>query len=145
MPTGAKVLLFFLFIPFLAGIGHDVYLNYFSDDEKIKTVKRLQIDPEAFLPSDLGWIWEEYHISSMDLARTMVEPEIWKEQVDPILQLPTMVVGAVPLALGIVFLLISFILGVWPFSRYGKLRKQKDDDFAVYKSAKESSYKYNKK
>ena len=145
MSGGVKTFLVILLIPFLAGAGHDVYLNYFSNDEKIKQAKRLQINPEDFLASDLGWVWGNYHPASMEMARGAVEPEIWQSNVDPILQLPAMVVGLIPFALGVIYSLLAFVLGIWPFSRYGKLRKQKDDDFAVYKHAKSNAIKYTKK
>lgn len=145
MSSSVKTFVFILLIPFLAGLGHDLYLNYFSDKQKIEQVKRLQIDPEKFLASDLGWIWENYFPASMETARGMVEPEIWQLQVDPILQMPTIIVGIIPFFIGCVFLLLAFVLGVWPFSRYGKLRRQKEDDFAVYSHAKEKAVKFTKK
>lgn len=145
MPTAAKTILIILLLPFLAGLGHDVYINYFSDNEKIKEIKRLQVDPEAFLPSDLGWVWGEYHPASMNMMRDMIEPEVWKEKLDPLLQKPTILVAIVPFAVGVVFLLLTFILGVWPFSRFGQMRKEKDVDYAVYKNAKENAKKYSRK
>ena len=145
MSGGVKIFIFILLLPFFAGVGHDVYINYFSDDQKIKEIKRLQIDPEEFLVSDMGWIWTNYSPSTMQAARDMVEVEVWKESVDPILQLPTMIVGIFPLFFGCIFLLLSFVLGVWPFSRYGYARKEKAEDFAVYKHAKTKAIKYSKK
>ncbi len=142
MSGGIKAFLIILLLPFLAGVGHDVYLNYFSDDEKIKQAKRLQINPEDFLASDLGWVWENYHPASMEMARDMVDPEKWQSDVDPILQLPAMVVGIVPFMLGLIYSFLAFILGIWPFSRYGQMRKTKDDDFAVYKHAKSNAIKF---
>ena len=145
MSGGVKIFLFILLLPLMASIGHDVYINYFSDSDKIKEIKRLQIDPNEFLVSDVGWIWQEYHPSSMETARTMVEAEVWKVQVDPILQLPTMVVSFFPFFFGCVFLLLALVLGVWPFSRYGFTKKEKAEDFAVYKHAKSRAIKYTKK
>jgi len=111
----------------------------------MQQIKSLQIEPDKFIMSDLGWVWNEYAAENMKMARTMVEPEIWKDQVDPILQMPTIVASIVPAIAGIVFLIIAFILGVWPFSHYGRKRREKDDDFAVYRHAKSNATKYKKK
>ena len=145
MSGGVKIFLTLLLLPLLASIGHDIYINYFSDSDKIKEIKRLQIDPDEFLVSDLGWIWQTYNPSSMEAAREQIQPEVWKAQVDPVLQLPTMVVAFFPCFFGCVFLLFALVLGVWPFSRYGFSRKDKADDFAVYKHAKSHSIKYKKR
>lgn len=145
MPNNVKIIIFILLLPFFAGLGHDVYINYFSGSDKIKQIKQLQIDPGKFIASDIGWVWNEYAPENMKAARTMVEPEIWKEQVDPILKLPTMVAGIIPAFVGFVFLLIAFVLGVWPFSQYGRARREKEEDFAVYGHAKSNAVKYNKK
>lgn len=145
MPSGAKILLFILLMPFLAALGHDVYQSYLSDDDKIKQVKRLKVDLDEFKPSDVGWIWQKYHKESMEMAYNSVEPEMWEKKVNPILQMPSMGVGIVPFILGCVYLLLSFILGVWPFSRHGQLKSDGKDDFAVYKHAKSKTIKYSKK
>lgn len=145
MTGGVKTLLTILLLPLLASIGHDVYINYFSDSDKIKEIKRLQIDPDEFLVSDLGWIWQEYSPNTMKTARENIQTEVWKESVDPILQLPTMVVAFLPCFFGCVFLIFALVLGVWPFSRYGFTRKGKEEDFEVYKHAKANSLKYKKR
>jgi hypothetical protein len=134
-----------MLLPFFAAVGHDIYFNYFSDEEKIKQVQKLRINPEEYLVSDMGWVWQKYHPASMQMARDAIEPEIWMQEVDPILQLPTMVVGLVPFFLACIFLLLTFVLGVWPYTRYGKIRKSKEEDFAVYKHAKTNTMKYTKK
>ncbi len=141
MGSGTKFFLFIMLLPFLAGAGHDIYLNYFSDPEKVEQLKALQIDPDQFLISDLGWIWTEYAPGIMKEARTLMSSRTWSQYVDPVLQLPTMVVSIVPFFCVTVLLLIAFILGIWPFSRF----KAKQDDFAVYKHAKTKAVKYSKK
>lgn len=145
MSDSAKIFILIMIIPFLSAVGHDVYLNYFSDSEKMRQIKSLQIDPDKFIPSDLGWVWHEYAPENMKTARTMVEPEIWKDQVDPILQTPSIIVSMVPAFAGSVFLIIAFVLGVWPFSHYGRRRREKEDDFAVYSHARSNTVKYKKK
>lgn len=147
MPDGAKTLLVILLIPFLAGLGHDIYFNYFSDDERIREIKALRIDPEKFLVSDLGWVWNEYSPNTMEATRNMMEPETWVSKLDPVLQLPTMVVGLIPWAIAAIYLSLAWLLGIWPCAgrsiSFGRRRKK--DDFAVYKHAKTKSVKYKKK
>ena len=148
MPDGAKTLLVLLLIPFLLALGHDIYFNYFSDDEKIREVKAMRIDPEEFLISDAGWVWNEYAPSSMESARMSFEPETWRSKIDPILQLPTMVVGLIPWAFAATYLLIAYILGIWPCQ--GRMlnilpKRKRKDDFAVYKHAKTKATKYKRK
>lgn len=132
MPSGAKLFLFILFLPFLAALGHDLYLNYYADEEKREQLQALNIDPEEFMISDAGWVWQEYSEPTMDSAREAIAPETWKHNIDPILQLPTIVVAIIPFFFGAVFLLITFILGIWPFTRHGTSRKKSDKDFVVY-------------
>lgn len=145
MSSSIKLFLFFMLLPFLVAVGHDVHMNYLADDEKIREVKNLRIDPNDFLASDLGWIWQKYHKPSMEIARTSVEPEVWKAKVDPILQLPTMVVGIIPFFTASVFLLLAYVIGVWPFSRYARTPRTGGSEYAVYKHAKSKTVKYSKK
>jgi|GEM_PF-2373535 len=149
MPDGAKTLLVILLIPFLLALGHDLYINYFSDDEKIREVKALRIDPEKFLISDAGWVWNEYSASTMEATRGMIDPETWTAKLDPVLQLPTMIVGLIPWAMTLVYLSFSALFGFWPCTNsvisFGGKRRRKNDDFAVYKHAKTKSVKYKKK
>ena len=149
MPDGAKTLLVILLIPFLVALGHDLYINYFSDDEKIREVKALRINPEKFLVSDMGWVWNEYSANSMETVRDSVEPKTWAAKIDPVLQLPTMIVGLIPWAITLVYLSFSALFGFWPCTSsvisFGGMRRRKNDDFAVYKHAKAKSVKYKKK
>ncbi len=150
MPDGAKTFLVIMLIPFLLGLGHDIYFNYFADDEKIREVKALRIDPKAFLVSDAGWVWSEYAPSSLETVRDSFEPSTWRGYVDPVLRLPTMVVGLIPFAISFVYLILSWVLGIWPCSgrqiSFGGLgRRRKNNDYAVYKHAKAKSVKYKKK
>lgn len=146
MSGGGKIFLFILLLPFLAVLGHDVYYSYFSNDDKIRQVERLNIDPNAFEMSDLGWIWNNYSPDTMEIARDGVEPDIWKEKVDPILQYPAMIVVIIPFAMGLIFCLFARILGVWPFAdkMSSFSRKGKESD-AVYKHAKSKALKYSRK
>ena len=111
----------------------------------MRAVKNLRIDPEEFLISDLGWLWQNYFPQSMQIARDSTEPSIWVSHIDPILQMPSMVVGIMPFFIGCVYLLLAFVLGVWPFTKFGRERRETAADFAVYKHAKDKSMKFSKK
>ena len=145
MPQAAKILLFICALPFLAGLGHDVYLNYFSDDEKMREIKNLQVNPQDFMMSDLGWVWQRYSPNTMEMVRGMVEPKVWENKIDPILQEPTLLVTAAPIVAAIIALLVTFVLGVWPFTRIGHKRKESKTNFGVYKNAKGKKVSYKKK
>lgn len=145
MSAGAKTFIFILLLPFFAALGHDVYHSYFSSDEKIKQIERLNIEPDNFQMSDVGWLWQEYAPNSMQSARDMIEPEAWSAQLDPFLQMTSMVAALIPFGVGLIYLALAFILGVWPFSRFGATRREKSNDYAVYEHAKEKSFKFKKK
>ena len=145
MPGAAKILLFILCLPFFASLGHDIYLNYFSDDEKIQQAKNLQVDPTDFMFSDLGWVWQTYSPFTMETAKDMVGEDKWKKKYDPILQQSTMVVTAVPPILGLIFLAITFVFGIWPFSRFGAERARDKKGYGAYDRAKTRTTKYGRK
>ena len=140
MSSSVKTFLILMFIPFLLAAGHDIYLNYFSDNEKILHARSVQINPENFLVSDLGWVLYHYIPKGMDIARDTTKPETWEEKIDPILRLPTMVIGLIPFIGSLIYSLLAFVLGIWPFSHAGQTRNEKESDFAVYKHAKETKY-----
>ncbi len=148
MSGGAKTFLVILLIPFLMGLGHDIYFNYFSDDEKIKDLKSLQINPKEFLISDAGWVWNNYSPNTLEAARMSFETSTWRTIIDPVLQLPTMIVGLLPWLAGVTYLLIAYILGIWPCS--GRVinfmpRRKRKDDFVVYKHAQSNATKFKRK
>jgi hypothetical protein len=145
MPSAAKQILFILLIPFLLAASHDIYLNYFSTSEKIREIKSLRVNTDEFMVSDLGWVWQAYGPSTMEMARDMTEESAWKVNVDPILQQPTLYVAVLPFLGGAVGLLVTFILGVWPFSRFGTQRKKDKAGYGVYKNAKGAKVNYKKK
>lgn len=134
--TPARSLLLIASIPLILAISHDVYINYFSDSQKIREIKSLQINPHDFMMSDLGWVWQEYSANTMQTARDMTSETTWRANIDPILQEPTMLVALAPLGAGIVTLLFTFILGVWPFSRIGRARRESKTNYGVYKNAR---------
>ncbi len=146
MSSSGKIFLFILLLPFFAALGHDVYYSYFSDEQKLKQIERMNIDITDFKISDAGWVWQTYSPQTMEQARQSIEPAIWEQKIDPLLQYPTMVMAGVPFMLGAIFCVFAMILGVWPFTRAGaRLTHQSADDYAVYKHAKGKATKYSRK
>jgi hypothetical protein len=140
-----RILLFLLLLPFLAAVGHDVYINFFSDDEKIRQVKRLDIDPEDFLISDLGWVMQEHAPGTYMTMRDMVGDESWREFVDPVLAMPTMVVAAIPFLVAAVLAVLIYLVTNRAIFQVGGWKRSKNADFSVYKHAKSNSMKFKRK
>jgi len=161
MPDGAKTLLTILLIPFLLAAGHDIYINYFSDPETIENIKNLQIQdiaddvvnaelpPNRFLISDMGWVWNEYAPNMMSAAREMVSADKWSSMINPILKLPTMIVGLIPWLITFAYLIFARLAGFWPcannpFSfRFNKKTKT-EKKFKVYETEKVKKKKYKR-
>lgn len=118
MPTAAKNILFILLIPFLLSMGHDLYLNYVSNSPRAKQIKSLRAAPNALIVSDAGWIWQEYSPKTMQTAKDLIGPDIWESNIDPLLEKPTSSLTILPFVPGVIFILITFILRVWPFSKH---------------------------
>ena len=130
MSGGSKLFLFILFLPFLLALGHDLHLAYFSNDEKIQQLENLNIDTSQFRISDLGWVWTNRSADSYEWARQNVSTDTWQNILDPILQLPTMVVALIPFVFGILILMIMFVLGVGP---YKGMSNKGNSEYSVYK------------
>lgn len=139
MPPAAKNLLLIVLIPLILAAGHDIYLNYFSDNAKIQEIKNLDIDLSYFMMSDLGWIWQNYSPSSMEAVKETVAPETWETAINPVLKQTSILVAIVPFLASLAFLGLTFLMGIWPFSKHGKLRKEKRDGYGVYRNAKEKT------
>jgi len=147
MSNRVKSFLFILLIPFFFALGHDVYLNYFSDDTKIEKIKALEVEPKGFNTTDFGWVWVNYSKESFDLTRNNVSTETWRNVVSPLLKMKTMLVGAIPYFIGLVYLLLAWIIGIWPFAHLNRFKSfggSKGKSKGVYKNAKASRTKYKR-
>ncbi len=145
MPQTAKNLLIILFIPFLLGLGNDIYLNYLSNSEKVRQLKNLEINPKEFMLSDIGWVWQEYSPDSLALAQNIVGTPAWQNNLEPVLRQPTLLVAAILPICGALSLLTTFVLGIWPFEKYGKRRRRDKEGYGIYKKAKGKKAKYSRK
>ncbi|NCO03807.1 MAG: hypothetical protein GW903_06415 [Alphaproteobacteria bacterium] len=110
MSSGSKTLLIILLIPFLMGVAHDVYYNYFSSQDKIIQSKNLNIDPAKFKITDAGWVFIQYAPNTFQGLRSAAPQSVWRNGIDPILRLPTMVVGLIPFLIAFVIILLNKFL-----------------------------------
>ncbi len=140
MPTAAKNILFILLIPFLLSLGHDLYLNYVSNSPRAEQIKSLRVAPNALIVSDAGWIWQEYSPNSMQMTKDMIGEDVWGQNIDPLLTKPTMSLTIIPFVVGVIALLITFILGVWPFSKHDHRIKARPTTYR-HETGKKLKYK----
>lgn len=116
MSDGVKLWCFLLLIPFFAAIGHDLYANFYKNEEAKTRLEAFEIDPNAYQGSDLGYLLVTYTPEAYEKAREIVGEDRWVTWVDPVLRLYTFVVALVPATLFFIWLLISRIFDIWPFS-----------------------------
>ncbi len=138
-----RFLLFFLFLPFLAAIGHDLYVNYYLDEDKLRDLKNLRPEFDNFLISDLGWVWNEYAPNGLEVFKDSFSIEAWEGYILPVLSMPTMVVTLIPFTIAAI---IAIILKLIHSEISFKLTKNhKGNDKTVYKNSKSSATKYKRK
>lgn len=113
MKKGVKFWFFILLIPFFLSLGHDLFANYYLDQNKKLRLEALDIDPRAYQSSDLGYLLVRYIPETFETTRNAMGEEEWSRWVDPILRLYTFVVALVPAILLCIWLLVSNILDVW--------------------------------
>lgn len=116
MSDGARLWCFLLLIPFFATLGHDLWANYYANEEQKTRLEAFEIDPTAYQGSDLGYLLVAYVPEIYEAAREMVGQDNWAKWVDPILRLYTFVVALIPPILFFIWLLISRIFDLWPFA-----------------------------
>jgi hypothetical protein len=124
MKDNATRWLFVLLIPFLLAIGHDVYANYWLDEERKAKLEAFDIDPTAYQSSDIGYLLTEYTPDIYVTAKDMVPEESWQKWVDPVLRQYTFVLAGIPAVLFSLWLLIARIFDSGPFSGGTSSRKE---------------------
>ncbi len=114
MSNGGKTLLFILLLPLSFAIGFDAYINFYLNQENLAMLEALRLDPEAVMPSDFGYLLVTYVPSFYENMKLLFTEETWNQWVDPVLQMYTTLVTAIPLALYMLWLAIAKIVGFWP-------------------------------
>lgn len=143
MSGNAKIWLVILLLPFLAAIGYDFNANYFSTPEQKAKLEALQIDPEAYHISDLGYIFLTHAPDEYHLARESIAPETWNAWIDPVLQTETFVVALAPFAVFCVWLLIARIFSLWPFAGSPLISRKSGDKLDRVQNA--AAFKFKRK
>ncbi|MEM6810848.1 MAG: hypothetical protein AAF549_00090 [Pseudomonadota bacterium] len=134
-----KFFLVLLFIPFLASVGHDIYLNYLASDEQRRDFKSFQVRMQDFKASDLGWVWREYSPNSFNGMRDSMNIDTWQTYVDPVLRNPTMLVAATPFVLGAVLSFVYSFLFT-PISMSSSVARNRDQALGRGKQAKQMKF-----
>lgn len=118
MSDTIKLWCFILLIPFLAAIGHDIYANYYKNEENRAKIEAMEIDPSTYQGSDLGYLLVTYTPELYENSKVALGQENWTAWVDPVLQLYTWIVALIPLAVFLTWLLIARIFDIWPYADY---------------------------
>lgn len=126
MKDGVKTWFFVLLIPFLLAIGHDIYANYWLDEERKARLEAFDIDPTAYQSSDIGYLFTEYLPNFYISAKETIPEQQWRTWVDPLLQQYTFVVAGIPAVILSLWLLIARILDSGPFSGGGRRKEEKN-------------------
>jgi hypothetical protein len=145
MSGGLKFFCFLLLIPFLAAIGHDLYVAYYSDPEKVAKLEMLDIDPQAYQVSDAGYLLLHYAPGFYEDARTTIGEASWMKYVDPVLKQYTFVVALIPAVLFYFYLLVAFVIGLPPFSGSRFVKKAADYTEPYERRNTETAFKYKRK
>lgn len=119
MSEGVKLWCFLLLIPFFLTLGHDLYGNFYKNDESRARLEAFEIDPTAYRGSDVGYLFVTYAPNFYEKSKDFIGQENWIRWIDPILRLYTFIVALVPATLFFIWLLISRIFDIWPFAEPG--------------------------
>ncbi len=91
--------IFVLLLPILAALGHDAYATYKDEDFD-----------KAMMFSDVGYLWTTYDPGTYQWAQQNIDQSLWDSMLTPLLEQTTVLIAAVPLAVGlIVFAVIALI------------------------------------
>jgi hypothetical protein len=141
-----RILLFLLILPFLAAVGHDLYINYYLDEDKLRDLQNLRPSLKDFLISDLGWVWNKYAPTGMEIFKDTVQPGTWENIFLPILQKPTMLITAIPFAaLFVLNMIIKIFKGEKIINFEARGAKKHKVEPNVYKHAKSKNMKFTRK
>lgn len=157
MSDGLKLFVVILMLPFLAAVGHDVYLNYFSnvppgsdfsefDVEDIKVdIKNLDIKSGSFKTSELGWVWQHYSPNSLRSVNLLIDETVWDTLIDPLLKMKTIIVGLLPALFGLFILALFYGSRLPMWVKTKSAQKRAHIDYAVYNHAKGKKFQYKRK
>lgn len=144
MSDTVKLWCFLLLLPFFLVVGHDLYANYLSDEDKKARLEAFDIDPNAYQSSDMGYLVVKYIPSAYENVTSVIGQDNWAKWIDPVLRLYSFVVALIPALLFFIWLLISRIFDIWPFS--GSIGRGEKDVYGRKKTAPQSGqFKYKRR
>lgn len=144
MSEGAKLWCFILLIPFFLALGHDLYANYYLNQDKKTRLEAFEIDPKAYQSSDMGYLLVKYMPETFEVTRNAIGEEQWTKWIDPLLRLYTFVVALVPAILFFIWLLISRLLDILLFaSSPARSSRINESQPGKYRESDQMKYKRN--
>lgn len=102
---GLSVVCFLVALPFLAVLGHDVYVTYQDQDLT-----------REMMFSNLGYLWTSYGPESYKWAQDNIDKATWDSILVPVLKVRSVLATGVPAALFYALLGILKLLNLPPFS-----------------------------
>ena len=156
MQANIKLWSFIVLLPLIAAISFDLYVNFYKDEEnraKIEAMDIANIPPinpsEEYRASDFGYLLVKYIPSVYEGLRGMYDEATWRQWVDPILRLYTVVVAAIPAAAFFLCLLVFQGLKKLP-DILGKKKGYKNDkkfmkNDPLDKRSKSEPFKYKRR
>lgn len=144
MPNGVKIFLVILSIPLILSISHDIYINFFTNQDKLEKIQRLDVNPDMFDMTDLGWVWIEYSKDTYNLARESISADNWRKFIAPTLKMKTIIISMAPLIIGIIFTIFTWMLGIWPFAYLNRF-KSKNISPTIYSKETYQKTEYKRK
>ena len=121
----------FLLVIAIASVGHDGYIFYLNQDK----------NPEPTL-SMAGFFIEEYALEYGQAALDMIGEENWKNYVDPILQLKTIILFGIP---ALLLLGLGKICAIIKDRKDNKWARDMNIGGISSRNAKGKRFKYSKK
>jgi len=126
-------------LPFLAVLGHDLYMSYNNPNLDIN-------NPVMF--SDLGWLWLQYNEEGYRWTRANVDAAIWSDIIDPLLEQRAILITIIPVAFFVGLIILFKIIQMGPWNANVRLRGRsgsgKDFSFRE-KAAAKGRTKYKRK
>ncbi|MEM9468545.1 MAG: hypothetical protein AAF988_00100 [Pseudomonadota bacterium] len=126
MSESGKIVLFLAALPFFLALGHDIYLNFFSSDEKVAQFQSLDVNPEDFQFADTGWALTQYANGLYEMIRDAASEEQWNKMVVPVLKTKASITTLFPIGILVIYYLFAWMIGIWPFAHLSRFSNKKD-------------------
>jgi hypothetical protein len=131
-----SVLIFFLCLPIVAALGHDIYITYHDENYN-----------KAMMFSDIGYLWTHYSKDTYDWARENVDKGTWKKFIGPFLEQRTLLIASLPLIITFAVIAVLKLFRLTPSQKQVRVAKgHKKGNFGFEGTDKgKSRMKYKRK